>query len=131
MTRVVLYNMTMEHGTRSQTPQEAEAMTERPSYVETDCTFTHDGQAFESGGAVVTPDSCVAYPKPGGVLGDWHGRDIGTWRAVATWRTPRSFYSSSMSQIEATVDGVTYTGRGAGVGMIFKGRRKARKGGAR
>lgn len=30
-----------------------------------------------------------------------------------------------MYQIEATVDGITYTGRGAGVGMIYKGKRKA------
>jgi hypothetical protein len=29
-----------------------------------------------------------------------------------------------MYQIEATIDGVGYTGRGGGDGMIWKGRRK-------
>jgi len=93
-------------------------------YAETDCTVTHEGRTFEAGGAVVMPDHIVAYPEKDGVLCDWHGNAIGTWRATATWRTPRSWLSSAMSQIEATVDGITYTGRGAGVGMIYKGRVK-------
>jgi hypothetical protein len=93
-------------------------------FVEQNCDFTHEGRTFTSGGAVVTPDLIVAYPKANGVLGDWHGNDIGTWCATSTWRTPRSYVSSTMSQIEATVNGVTYTGRGAGIGMIFKGKPK-------
>lgn len=94
-------------------------------FIETNCTVTHEGKSFEAGGAVVTHDHIVAYPKADGVLGDWHGNPIGTWRATSTWRTPRSYMSSTMSQIEAIVDGVTYTGRGAGEGMIFKGKRRA------
>lgn len=93
-------------------------------YVETDCKWEHEGRVFESGGAVVTDDVVVAYPAAGGVLCDWHGRELGTWRSVASWRV-ESFIGSHMHQIEACVDGVTYTGRGFGVGCIYRGKRKA------
>jgi hypothetical protein len=96
-------------------------------YIEKDCAFTHEGRTFESGGAVVTPDYIIAYPSKNGVLTDWHGEPLGTWKAVATWETPYSGISSTMSQIEAVVNGVTYTGRGAGEGMIYRGKRKARE----
>lgn len=95
-------------------------------YVEANCVVEHEGKKFESGGAVVTPDCIIAYPKKKGVLGDWHGNAIGTWKTISTWKTPRSWVSSTMSQIEATVNGVVYTGRGAGEGMIFKGKCKAK-----
>ena len=95
------------------------------TFVETDCKITVKGYAIEMAGAVVTPDRIVAYPAKGGLLCDWHGNPIGTYRIVATWATPRSYVSSVMHQIEACVNGVTYTGRGAGEGMIFHGKRKA------
>ena len=47
------------------------------TYIETDCTFTHEGRTFEAGGAVVTPDHIIAYPGANGVLTDWHGSAIG------------------------------------------------------
>jgi hypothetical protein len=97
------------------------------NYVETNCTVMHEGKTFEAGGAFVSPESIVAYLGDHCDLTDWHGRVIGSWRAVRTWSTPRSFMSSTMSQIEATVDGIVYTGRSAGVGMVFKGKRKARE----
>ena len=75
---------------------------------------------------MTTPNYLVAYPGPNAVLQDWHGNAIGTWRSVTSWRTPRSFTADRMYQIEATVNGVTYTGRGGGVGLIFRGRRKAK-----
>ncbi len=93
-------------------------------YVETDCTFTHEGHTFESGGACVTDDYVVAYPAANGVLTNWHGEPIGTWHKVARWRV-HSFIGTHMHQIEALVDGVWYTGRGFGVGCIYKGKRKA------
>lgn len=31
------------------------------TYVETDCTFTHRGRAFEAGGAVVTTEYAIGY----------------------------------------------------------------------
>lgn len=93
-------------------------------YVETDCTIEHDGRTFEFGGAVVTPEGIVAYPAEGGVLTDWHGNTLGTWRSVASWPV-FSYMGSTMHQIEATVDGTVYTGRGFGIGCIYRGRRKA------
>jgi len=107
-------------------------------YVEQDCTIQHEGKKFTSGGAVVTPDYIVGYVgKPIGdgmgcdrcgktsrrYLTDWHGKVIGTCFISSTWRTPNSFTSSVMHQIYAKVDGVDYTGRGQGEGMIFKGKR--------
>jgi hypothetical protein len=94
-------------------------------FIEQDCTFYHDGKPYTAGGAIVTPDRIAAYPGDNGVLTDWHGRQIGTYRIVATWRNPRGIFSDTMHQIEATVDGIRYTGRGAGKGMLYRGKRKA------
>jgi hypothetical protein len=95
------------------------------AYVERDCSVVLQGRRFRAGGAVVTATTIVAYPSAGGILADWHGRPIGTWRKVATWlvrvpswRTP----PTAIMQIRAVVNGVTYTGRGQGPGMIFRGR---------
>lgn len=93
-------------------------------FVETACIFTHEGRNFEAGGAIVTPDFAIGYLGEKGILTDWHGRALGTFRYVSTWRTPRSYISSTMSQVEAVIDGITYTGRSAGKGMIWKGKRK-------
>lgn len=93
------------------------------TYVETDCTITHEGHVFTAGGAVVTPERIVAYPTTNGVLSDWHGNALGTWREVASWPIWSDFYTR-MYQIEATVNGVTYTGRGGGLNMIYRGKRK-------
>ncbi len=102
-------------------------------YVEPDCTITHRGRAYEAGGAVVTDDTLVAYPKFDrevvgalGTLCNWHGIPIGTCRIAAKWPTPRSWFSSHAYQIEAHVGGRIYTGRGAGSDMIYRGRLTAR-----
>ena len=98
-------------------------------YVEQNCTIKHEGREFAAGGAVVTPDFIIGYvgkPVPGAArrdLTDWHGNKIGTCYISSTWKTPHSYVSDVMHQIYARVDGVDYTGRGAGEGMIFKGRR--------
>lgn len=93
-------------------------------FVERDCVFEHEGRSFGAGGAVVAPGVVVAYPAAGGVLRDWHGRELGSWRSVASWPV-RSFVGSRMFQIEARLDGVTYTGRGFGEGCLYRGKRKA------
>lgn len=67
----------------------------------------------------------VAYLGMDGVLTDWHGNAIGTYKIVSSWPTPRSFVSSRQFQVETRVDGITYTGRSAGVGMAYRGKRKA------
>ncbi len=98
-------------------------------YVERDCTFEFEGRSFESGGAVVTPGYIFAYPAADGVLRDWHGREIGSWREVSRWRMAQWSPAGGwfMLQIEARVGGVLYTGRGFGVGMVYRGRRKVRQ----
>lgn len=106
-------------------------------YIEADCVIEHNGRKLESGGAIVTPDRIVAYPArdpqehiaawrhdASGPLHDWHGRVIGDWREVARWRV-NSYVGAYMRQIEARVDGVVYTGRGFGIGMVYFGKRRA------
>lgn len=97
-------------------------------YIETDCTIQHQGKTFIAGGAVVTADRITAYLGKDGVLTDWHGEKLGTYRITSKWRTPRSYVSDVMNQVEASVNGVVYVGRSAGVGMSFSGKRKAGKG---
>jgi len=95
-------------------------------YVERDCTFEHAGHTFESGGAVVTEDYIVAYPKANGELGDWHGQTMGTWRVMSSWPI-RSWIGSRMYSIECFVNGVRYVGRGFGVGMSLRAKRSPRQ----
>jgi hypothetical protein len=92
------------------------------TFIEKDCTIEHEGRKFEAGGAVVTSDFLIAYPKENGVLGDWHGNAIGTWRVLSSWKI-RSFYADRMYSLEARVNGVRYVGRGMGVGMSLKAKR--------
>jgi hypothetical protein len=99
-------------------------------YREGPCTIEHDGHTATAEGAIVTPDYIVAYLGKDGILTDWHGRPLGTWRSVASWPTPHSYISSHMHQVEATTDGSTptvYTGRSGGEGLVYRGRRKARQ----
>lgn len=101
-----------------------------PTYVETGCTITHEGRTFEAGGAVVTPDYVIAYLSLDGTryhITDWHGQHLANARITATWRTPHSWLSDTMHQVEATIDGITYTGRSGGAGLIWRGRPKRSK----
>lgn len=68
------------------------------------------------------PKIIHAYLGKNGILTDWFGTPIGAYRITATWRTPTSAYSDTMNQVYATVDGVTYTGRSNGEGMLFNGK---------
>jgi len=102
-------------------------------FIEDDCVFTHDGRTHEASGAVVTADYAVGYVAVtnerlgcGVKITDWHGRMLGHGVITAVWRTPRSYVSARMMQIRAVIDGVAYTGRSAGNGMIWRGRRAAR-----
>lgn len=97
------------------------------SYVEQDCTIEHEGRKFTAGGAIITDQWIIAYPGKDGVLNDWHETQIGTYRVLSTWRTPRSFVSSTMSSMECWVNGVRYVGRGAGEGMILRAKRSPRQ----
>ena len=94
--------------------------------VETDCKFTFEGQTFESGGAAITPNFAIGYMSDDMTrVKSWYGQDLGSARVVASWKTPRSYVSSRYYQVECTISGVRYTGRTAGGGMLWKGKRKA------
>ena len=92
-------------------------------YVERDCIVEHKGRRFEAGGSFVSPTQIIAYLSKDGVLTNWHGRQLGTYRIPSTWSI-HSWISRTMHQVEAIVGGVTYTGRSCGVGMIYRGRLK-------
>ncbi|KKM55805.1 hypothetical protein LCGC14_1552240 [marine sediment metagenome] len=91
-------------------------------YLEQDCVFVSAGQSFESGGAFVSPVYVIAYLGKDNVLTDWHGARLGTYHVTASWPI-NSYLSSHMNQVYARIDGITYTGRSAGEGMLFKGKR--------
>ena len=99
-------------------------MTTDTPYIEQDCIITHEGQSFEAGGAVVTPDFIIGYLYDDGKVKSWHGETLGTYRITSTWRI-YSAWSSSMSQVYARINGIEYTGRSMGVGFSFKGKRVA------
>lgn len=65
-----------------------------------------------------------AYLADGGRLNNSRGKRIGSYKVVASWKTPKSYVSSRMYQVGAMVNNVVYTGRSAGVGMLFNGKRK-------
>jgi hypothetical protein len=97
-------------------------------YIEQDCTIEYKGRKFTSGGAIVADDYLIAYPAEHGVLKDWHGNALGTWRVIssrpAVFFGHGSFYGNNYYYMRATLsDGRKYSLRGFGKGMIAKGRR--------
>lgn len=98
------------------------------TYIETNCTIEHKGQQFESGGAVVTEQYVVAYLAKDGVITDWHGEPLGTYNILSTWKTPRSYVSSTMHSVECFIQGTRYTGRSAGEGMSIRAKRSTKQG---
>ena len=49
----------------------------------------------------------------------WTGDHLGVAEVTSTWRTPRSFVSSTMSSYRVTMAGKVYHGRSAGEGMAI------------
>ena len=87
-------------------------------------SFDFQGKTYHARGAFVDDLRCVGYLGEDGKLYACNGKTLGTYRIIATWRMPRTcFISPYQYQVEAKVDGMTYTGRSFGKGMIFKGRR--------
>ncbi len=97
------------------------------TFVEKDCTFEFDGRTFESGGAVVSAQHIVVYPRSDGKVCDWHGNVLGEAFVLSSWRIPRSFMAARMYSFAVYVNGVRYVGRGAGNGMILKAKRSSRQ----
>ena len=64
----------------------------------------------------------TGYLGAGGRMHTWHGQDMGRALVLRSWLTPRSFVSSRMYQVAATIHGYHYTGRCGGEGMLWRGR---------
>lgn len=117
-------------------------------YVEQDCTIEHEGKTFEAGGAVVTDEYAIGYVKIGdylhlshvdrngrvtgdplGTVTDWRGNYLGNVYSCQSFRLhPSSFGSQGrMFQIKAQINGIWYTGRTQGNGMIWRGKRCAKQ----
>lgn len=89
-------------------------------------SVTLEGRTFVHAGATVLPESATAYLSSDmRHINDWNGERIGTACVVRSWPTPRSHLSDRMYQVEARIDGRTYTGRSAGRNMLWRGRVKA------
>jgi hypothetical protein len=98
------------------------------AYIEKNCTVEHAGKTFEAGGAIVTADFLIAYLGKDGALTDWHGKQIGSFRVLSSWRTPRSYVSDRMYSVECfNTDGERYVGRSAGEGMIVRAKRSPKR----
>jgi hypothetical protein len=91
------------------------------TFIEQDCTITHEGREFTAGGAAITNDRITAYLGENGVVTDWHGNAIGTYVIASSWPI-HSYISSKMYAIHATVERKLYKGRGCGAGMSFNGK---------
>jgi hypothetical protein len=87
----------------------------------------HDGREYAALGSVITDERITAYLGKDGQLTTWDGRVIGRYNVVTSWPTPRSYVSSRMWQVEGWIGQACYTGRSAGEGMVFHGKRVARQ----
>lgn len=101
--------------------------TEPEIYTETDCIIEIEGYQLESGGTIVTPDLIIGYLAENCILTDWHGRKIGEYEIVSTWKIAHGYITNHMNQVEARVNSIIYTGRSGGIGLVYKGKRKKRK----
>lgn len=93
-------------------------------YLEGDCVVTHQGKEFAAGGAFVSPTHLIGYLAKNGILTNWHGAQIGTYRITSSWPI-QSAISTMMHQVEARIGRTIYTGRSCGIGMIYRGKSKA------
>lgn len=98
------------------------------AYVERNCVFEIQGKKFESGGACYDGQYARAYMSSDmKAVGTWQGEKLGDAKIVSCWQTPRSNLSYQSYQVEAMIDGVLYSGRTAGGGMAWNGKRKAKQ----
>lgn len=104
-----------------------------PVFVEPDIAVEVEGRSFSAGGAMVTAELAMGYPsfpngEYNGAMGemkDGRGNVIGSCKITSRWKTPQSHISTHQFQIEAAINGVRYTGRGGGSGMLWRGKRVA------
>lgn len=97
------------------------------TFVEQDCCITHEGKEFCSGGAVVTDKYAIGYMSDDmRTVTTWHGELLGVAKVISSWWI-HSWMGTNMYQVEATIQGVCYTGRTLGGGTIWRGKSKARQ----
>lgn len=94
-------------------------------------TIEFHGSKFASGVAHVDPNFACGYPSFVddyiGAIGEMKAASnevLGNCFIISRWRTPRSYVSNFMCQIEAYINGIWYTGRGGGSGLLWLGKRK-------
>lgn len=93
-------------------------------------TFEHEGVKISHHGAFFHPDAerAVAYlAEDERSVTTWQGEFLGHARVVARWPI-NSHFSTTMLQVEATINGIRFTGRTLGGGMLWKGKRKKESG---
>jgi hypothetical protein len=100
-----------------------ESRTEQHGNVEVGIV-THEGKDYSVLGIVITNTTITAYLGKDNQPTKWDGTIIGHYSIVASWPTPHGF---GMCQVEAWVGPNCYTGRSAGEGMVFNGKRVARQ----
>ena len=100
-------------------------------YSEGQCTVEYEGREFSSNGAEVTDNYLLAYGKfkkeilgEKGEITNWKGDKLGDAWIVGKWRTPNGFISSYQYQYDVLINGIWFTARGLGSGMLCRGRRK-------
>lgn len=96
-----------------------------PVYNEGPATYTHQRRDFTCDGAHQTEEHIVGYMGKEGVLTNWQGEPIGRYTIESAWPTPAYHLSRKMYQLWVKANGRTYTGRSAGEGMLFRGKRIA------
>lgn len=114
-------------------------MTEAIELLDEKSTLSFQGQDHTAGSGFLNELWCYGYPEapgndirehPGcrGRLLSGQGKFIGNFEIVSVWRTPKSFVSSHYCSMRVyTKGGRVYSGRCAGFGMLFKGRRNGFK----
>lgn len=102
-------------------------------------TITFEGHESTALGSVVSADGQYAsgyykgeeapkrYAMSSGMITTWDGKTLGVANVVGKWRTPRSYLSSHMLQVTALINGIWYTGRTGGSGMLWRGKRIAKQ----
>lgn len=94
-------------------------------------TIIIEGKDFTNVGGFYDGNYAVGYlgkSVDGGFsINDWMGAHLGNAYVIHSWKTPRSFVSSEYFQVEAIISGVIYTGRCAGLSMLWKGKRKSKQ----
>jgi hypothetical protein len=98
-------------------------------YIEENCIFEFEGKSFEAGGAYLTPDYAIGYMSSDmKEVRTWHGEFMGYAKITSFWRLPlTAWISDKMYQVQATINGIKYTGRTCGGCMIVRLRRMKRQ----